>query len=72
MLDENASQFLDDTQQGFTTLLDQNAAQQNTERSDITAEREILGGIGAARSQLSEPAALIVSAPKGRVTHVQS
>ena len=72
MLDEYSPQLLNDAEQGVTALLDQNAAQQCAERADITAEGEILGGIGGARSQLSEPAVLFVSAPKGRVTHVQS
>ncbi len=57
-------------------LLDQNAAQQDPERTHITAEGKIFGGIGGARSQLGEPAALVViaptSTPKRRVTHVQS
>ena len=76
VLDKDAAQLLDDGEQRFTTLLDKNAAQQYAERADITAEGKILGGIGGARSQLNEPAALVViaptSAPKGRVTHVQS
>ena len=76
VLNKDVAQLLDDGEQRFTTLLDKNAAQQYAERADITAERKILGGIGGARSQLSEPAALVViaptSAPKGRVTHVQS
>ena len=76
VLNKDVAQLLDDGEQRFTTLLDKNAAQQYAERADITAEGKILGGIGGARSQLSEPAALVViaptSAPKGRVTHVQS
>ena len=76
VLNKNAAQLLDDIEQGLTTLLDKNAAQQYAERADITAEGKILGWIGGARSQLSQPAALVViaptSAPKGRVTHVQS
>jgi hypothetical protein len=76
VLNKNAAQLLDDVEQGFTTLLDKNAAQQYAERANITAEGKILGWIGGARSQLSEPAALVIiapiSAPKRRVTHSQS
>ncbi len=76
MLNEDAPQLLDHIQQRLARLLDQNTAEQYAERADITAEREIFGGIGGARSQLGEPAALVIiaptSAPKRRVTHVQS
>ena len=61
VLNKNAAQLLDDIEQGFPTLLDKNAAQQYAERADITAEGKILGWIGGARSQLSEPAALMTN-----------
>ena len=72
MLYEDTPQLLDRTEQGLASLLDQNAAQQYTERADISTERKVFGWIRGASGQLVEPAALVVSSPKGAVTHIQS
>src|SRR5690349_6948312 len=62
MLNENVPQLLNHAEEGVAALLDQHAAQQCAERTNIAAEGKILGGVDGAGSQLSEPAALFVNA----------
>ena len=64
VLNEDPPQLLDHTQQRLTHLFDQDASQQDSEQAHITPEREVLGGIHGAGSQLVETAALVTSTPK--------
>jgi hypothetical protein len=62
VLNENSPQLLHDAEKRLATLFDQDASQKRPEQTDIAAQRKIFGGIGGARSQLGEPAALVVIA----------
>jgi hypothetical protein len=80
VLNENSPQLLHHAEKRLATLFDQDAPQKRPEQTDVAAQGKIFGGIGGARCQLGETAALVVivaagastCAPKRRVTHVQS
>jgi hypothetical protein len=63
MLDQEAAELLDHVQQRFSSLLYQDAAQQDSERTNIAAERKFFGGVRRLGSQLRKAALLVVRAP---------
>jgi hypothetical protein len=62
-LDQQAAKPLDSLEKVIARLLNQNAAKQDPERTDIASQRMFLGAIVRAGGQFDEPRALVPGSP---------
>jgi hypothetical protein len=69
MLDQQVTQPFDGAKKSFAFLLDQHAAEQNAERTNVAAQRKFFSGIGSVCRQLGQPSGLSAFAPQGMVGH---
>ena len=69
MLDDQAPQLFDDIEERLPFLLHQDAAQQDTKRAHIAAQRGFLGRISGRGRQFGEPVGRSTLAPQGIVNH---
>ncbi len=67
--DEQVAQLLDHVEEGCPFLLDEDAPEQNSERTDVAAQRNLFRGIGSVGGELGETVGLSAFAPERNVGH---
>lgn len=69
MFDEQMAQLLDPVEEGFAFLLDEDAAEENSERAHVAAQWNFFRGIGRVGGELGETIGLSAFAPEWNVGH---